>query len=434
MSTGMALVPAQPTGWCPASVRAPTATGILALICLPVLAGCTPDAPPPAEIVVDSAGVRVVSIDPTGLDKTCTISQQPVLVIGDTEEDERYWFSEISGMGRLSDGSVAVVDGPSAEVRIYDEAGSHLRSMGRRGEGPGEFDHPFLLWIAAGDTLWVGDIYPWRYNLFTSLGSFVRQVNLTPVFPNIPMSGGVLDNGHTVNTRSESAYPRREDFAVSDTLVVEVHDPLGQRFGTLARMPDRTSGTVKEAPDLWLFPLFQSFADVDAAGSTIVLADGSNAELRVLDASLRLRTIIRWSEPDREVTDADVQAWRESYIERRSQPGAGDWSAYDDARISEDRPVADRFPAISTVMIGRDERIWVRRYDRPGERRGWLAFGPGGEFRCHLSQPPGSVWEFGGNHVLLLRETETGVQTVHMHRLEVPSASATAMTHSRVRS
>ena len=186
-------------------------------------------------------------------------------------------------------------------------------------------------------------------------------------------------------------------------------------------MPDRSSGVVKEVPDLGLFPLFQSLARVDAVGSTIALAHGRETAVRVLDDELNLRAIIRWFEPDREVTGADVRAWREDYIESRNRPASVPWSRYDDARVSTNRPVAELFPAISSVMVGRDGRIWVRQYDRPRENRGWLSFNAGGEFVCHLARLPGAVWEFGSDHVLLLAETELGIHMVQLYRLHSPT-------------
>ena len=398
--------------------------GIATAALIALLGACAPEAAPAPTIAIDSAGVRIVAGDPTGSDATCAISEEPVLVIGEDEEDETQWFSSIRGMGRLSDGSVVAVDRTSAEVRVYDETGRHLRSMGRSGEGPGEFANPYVLWIAAADTLWVGDYRPWSYNVFTAHGEFVRRVTLMPVWPNPARGGGVLDNGYSVNARAESAY--NEDFTVADTLVLEVHDPEGGLVGNLARLPDRTSGTVSEAPNFWLFPLFQSFARVDARGSTIVLGHGSETEVRVLDDEFNLRTIIRWSEPDREVTPADVRAWREDYIESRRQPGSREWDEYDDARLSDERPVADVFPPISRIMIARDGRIWVRQYDRPREDRGWLAFGPGGEFFCHMAALPAEVWEIGADYVLLLGETELGIQTVEMYRLDIPDSVRSA--------
>ncbi len=386
-----------------------------------LLSACAHQAPF-ESIAIDSLGVQIVKSNPTNSDATCTISEEPILIIGEDEEDDNQWFSSIRGMGRLSDGSVVAVDRKTAEVRIFDEAGRHLRSMGTRGEGPGEFLSPFILWITPGDTLWVGDYRPWRYNVFTAQGQFVRRVSLKPAWLNPSRAGGVLDNGYTVNARSESV--RHGNFAVPDTFVVEIHDPSGELVGSLARIPNGTTGIFREAPNFRLSPLFQSFAEVDARGSTIVLAHGSKPEIRVLDDEFNLRTIIRWFEPAREVTSAYVRAWREDYVERRTRGTSPELRQSDYASISRDRPVAEVFPAMSSVVIGRDGRIWVRLYDRPREDRGWLSFGADGEFICHLAQLPGSVWEFGADYVLLLHDSELGVETVRMHRLMYPDTPA----------
>ncbi len=381
-----------------------------------LLGACSQQSPPETETVdIDSSSVQIVTSTPAGSEATCTYSEEPVLVIGDNEEDDNQWFSTIRGMGRLSDGSVAVVDRASAEVRIFDASGRHVRSMGQRGEGPGEFTDAFILWVTAGDTLWVGNYYPWSYNVFTAQGQFVRRIRLEPVYPNPSSGGGVLENGYTVNSIQKAE--RDPGFGVPDTLIVEIHNPDGKFVRNLARIPTRIYGQVSEA-GVWLYPLFDSGAEVDALGSTIVLAHGSKPELQVLDDEFNLRMIIRWSEPNRKVTRADIRAYREDYRERRNP---SNWSQYDDDRVSRELPAADVFPAISSVRIGRDGRIWVRQYDRPREDRGWLTFGADGKFICHMAQLPGDVWEFGADYVLLLHESEFGAETVRMHSLTSPS-------------
>ena len=371
------------------------------------------------DISIDSTNVQIVASTPASSEATCTFSEEPVLVIGDNEEDDNQLFSSIRGMGRLSDGSVAVVDRTSAEVRIFDASGRHVRSMGQHGEGPGEFTDPFILWITAGDTLWVGNYPPWSYTVFTAQGQFVRRIVLDPVYPNLSRAGGVLENGYTVNGRWESMSRRSRNFDVPDVMIVEIHDLDGKLVGSLARIPHRTFGKVSEASESFvLSPLFEARAQVDALGSTIVLAHGGKPEVKVLDDEYNLRMIIRWSEPDREVTRADVRAYREDYRERRS---SSDWDQDNDAMISPERPVADVFPAISSIRVGRDGRIWVRQYDRPREDRGWLAFDADGKFTCHMAQLPGSVWEFGADYVLLLHRSELGVETARIHRLTSPS-------------
>ena len=365
---------------------------------------------------IDSSNVQIVSSDPANSTAICTVGDEPILVIGDNEEDEYQIFSSIRGAGRLSDGSVAVADLTSAEIRIFDEAGQHLRSMGRRGNGPGEFKNPFILWVAKGDTIWVGDYRPWRYNLFTSKGEFVRQVGLKPAYGN-PSSagGGVLDNGFTVNTIRKSA--GEADFTVDDTLIVEVHDPTGTLEGSIVRMPNRPARRLREGSFFIVSPLFSSRAMVDARGETIALAHGSKPEVQILDSNLNPKTIIRWIDPPREVKRNDIRASRQNY---RNARDPSRWNETDDDMMSPDRPVADFFPALSWIKIGRDGRIWVRQYDRPGEDRGWLAFNGDGEFVCHMATLPASLEEIGEDYVLLRGESESGAETVQLHRLSRP--------------
>ena len=376
----------------------------------------------PTTLITDSAGIRIVHSQPASSDATCAVGDEPTVVIGDDESDENLWFSRVGDAARMSDGSIVAVDRGSNQIRVYDADGRHLRTMGRQGEGPGEFENgPFQMWIAAGDTIWAGDYFPWRYNLFSAEGEFVRGVGLTPQFINSSMGGGVLANGYTVNSTETRA--RKPDFSVADTMIVEAHGPDGRLVDTLARIPHGRWGQDdhEALSTFWLPRLFYAGAEVDAGGSTVALAYGMNTEVRVLDDEFNPRLIVRWTEPGREVTVADVDAWREDYVETRPRPDFSPMAEAHDAMISEARPVAELFPAISAVIVGRDGRIWVRQYDRPRETRGWLAFEPDGQFLCHLEPLPGSIREIGADDVLLLHESELGIQTVRLHRLQLPA-------------
>ena len=82
-------------------------------------------------------------------------------------------------------------------------------------------------------------------------------------------------------------------------------------------------------------------------------------------------------------------------------------------------------------MAGRDGRVWVRQYDRPREDRAWLGFSPAGDFLCHLAPLPGGVTEFGAGHVLLQGESEMGIPTVRLYRLDVPEGGDSAIDTTR---
>ena len=241
--------------------RFPPTTAVAAGLALALASACRPAESHDVTIRSDSAGVEIVTSDPSRSDATCTLGDEPIFRVGNNESDEAQWFSTIRGMGRLSDGSVAVIDDTSAEIRIFDVAGRHVRSMGRHGEGPGEFRSAWKLWVLPGDTLWAGDYRPWRYNVFTSDGEWVRAVQMNPIYGNLSRGGGVLDNGVSVNSVWRRPTPR--DFKTPDTVVVEAHGLDGERLETLGRILHTTYG-----PD-GMYQIFTQSAVVEAAGSTI---------------------------------------------------------------------------------------------------------------------------------------------------------------------
>ncbi len=374
------------------------------------------------EIEIDSTGVRIVSFDPLGSDAMCSLGEEPTFYVGDDEGSEELWFSRVLGLARLSNGSVAVADAVSSEVRIFDAAGTHVRSMGREGEGPGEFDHLWFMWRLPGDTLWVGDYRPWRYHLYSVTGQHIRTVTMDPFYENRSRGGGVLANGTSINVRLEIA--RRQDFRTPDTWHVEAHGPDGKLLGTLMTLPGRTFG--RGSSGILEGPWFEASSSIDVKGHTVAIANGRDPEVRVLDHELRLRLIIRWDAPGREVTAAHIRSAREAA--RRQAREAGAVSPLERAYLNSDRPAADVFPAVNSVRAGVDGTVWVWRYPRPGGvpgRSRVMAFGPDGDFVCYLSHTRNNytIYEFGADYVLGVQEDELGVQHVAMFDLLRPAGS-----------
>ena len=396
---------------------------VAAALTLMLATGCDGQAAPPTRIEIDSAGVRIVTIDPLASDAMCSLGEEPTFYVGDSEDSDEQWFTRVLGVARLSDGSVAVADDYSMEVRIFDQSGAHVRSMGREGEGPGEFQRLWLLWRLPGDTLWVGDYRPWRYQVYASTGEWIRTVTMDPVYPNPPQAGGVLANGVSINTRDEMARPR--NFSTPDKRHVEAHGPDGKLMGILATLPGRTMGQVDDGTlNYYLGRWYDSNPSIDAEGRTIVIANGRDPEVRVLDDEMRLRLIIRWDDPGGKVTSADIEAAREA--ERRRALEDGEIGRFEEANLSPKRPAADVFPAVSSVKAGVDGTVWVWRYRRPGAaaRSRLMAFGPDGEFVCHLVTGKSGfrISEFGADYVLGIHTTEFGVQHVAMYDLERPGS------------
>ncbi len=91
------------------------------------------------------------------------LSDDPVAQIGKVDGDAFHVLASVSYVTRLSDGSIAVFDSGSREIRYFDEAGRLLRAVGGRGGGPGEFEFFSRVVRGVGDTLLVLDengVYP----------------------------------------------------------------------------------------------------------------------------------------------------------------------------------------------------------------------------------------------------------------------------------
>ena len=383
-------------------------------------------APRAPTLAIDSAGVEIVTSDPLNSDAQCTLNEEPALSIGVLEGEEPYMFNWIRGANLLSDGSIAMMNNGSGKIRIFDAGGTHLRSMGGKGEGPGEFRIGRFISVLPGDTLWVGDYRPWRYHVYASTGQYIRTAKMNPQYFNASLGGGVLDNGVSVNVRDDAHERRGQDFHDPLPWFVEAHAADGTVIGELARLDSQREGTWPGAATI-LWTLFDPVPAVHALGTTIAIATAREPEVRLLDEELHLRRIVRWADPDREVTRAHVQAYRDGLINRRGGRGSENWRPTDDGMISDRRPVADVFPTVSSVKVGRDGRVWVYPYRKPGAAAGgWWVFGTDGHFLCHLPSAVRSFtpYDFGADYLLGVHADELGVERVVMHELRLPEPGA----------
>jgi len=74
------------------------------------------------------------------------------------EKDEKYIFHQISGIALDSHGSIYISDMGNHRIQKYDSYGKYVRTIGRKGQGPGEFEQPNKIVIDENnDELYVQD-------------------------------------------------------------------------------------------------------------------------------------------------------------------------------------------------------------------------------------------------------------------------------------
>lgn len=136
------------------SVPLSIATGLAVAII--AAATCSPDQKPEAGITVrDSSGIRIVEnhISPESLPVYRELGAIE-LEVGVRDGPPEYTLTEVISVRTMDGGGLVVAESRTRELRIFDGAGRHVRTLGGIGEGPGEFSSLSTLSGLSGDTLW----------------------------------------------------------------------------------------------------------------------------------------------------------------------------------------------------------------------------------------------------------------------------------------
>lgn len=117
----------------------------------------------------------------------------PELVLGEIEGPDEELFAQISGLEVDEAGRIYVLDRQLNELRIFSPDGTHVRTVGRSGEGPGEYAAANGLEWLSPDTLLVIDQRGSRYSVLTKEGEYVRSVSRRLGFYGWAFGGGYRD-------------------------------------------------------------------------------------------------------------------------------------------------------------------------------------------------------------------------------------------------
>lgn len=104
-------------------------------------------------------------------------------------DDANFIFGEVRGIQAASDGTIYVADNQALEARVFSSEGAYLRTIVRRGEGPGEILRTNGI-ILSGDTLlWVNETRQWMIIGVDPAGRELRR------FTNPVLSRGYIWDG-----------------------------------------------------------------------------------------------------------------------------------------------------------------------------------------------------------------------------------------------
>ena len=389
---------------------------VLASICV---AACV-DADPgdgPRVTTRDSAGVEVATItsDPWGSPAWATLDTASAVRILPDDAKPETLFGRVRGALRLANGNIAVLDIGRYEVRIFAADRSFVRSIGRRGQGPGEFDAPWRLIRAPGDSIGVVDMSG-HLELLPVDGDGSRRIPMPRRGEDgTPQILGAFTTGGYLAILNE--FPGKPQVGVNPLYsTLHVVTAPGGSGPTLARHQSTQftfrkggDGRLREVPTLfWAEPGMA----VLPAGYVWCLATEFDCQIRS-NTGIHLRTIRAPVMPPR-VTGSDVAELRGIQLARATS--ARDSAQLEATMVEADR--MDRFPVLSLIRTDSRGRIWMRSYVwRDADRFAtWLVFEPTGRVLGTVTMPAGlQVFDIGEGYILGVERDEDDAEGIVMY-------------------
>jgi len=202
---------------------------LIALFLFSFLAACTSvrEKEGWAGKIEEEDGIEVIYNPKEPLYGEIDLELEEDLVIGAGEEfDENYNFRYIRDIEVDDEGNILVVDSRDCRIQKYDKDGKYLQTIGRKGEGPGEFQRPSLTYLAPDGKLYVNELR--KVHIFNQNQEYKRSI----ILESFLTSFGVTKEGNImgyVSTRTE------EEMTIDIALI----DPEGKRTKTIASYPDQ---------------------------------------------------------------------------------------------------------------------------------------------------------------------------------------------------
>ena len=328
---------------------------------------------------------------PTGI---LSLDTSDCVVIESSEAAALYGVADATV---LDDGTVVVGNSGNTEVLLFSSTGTHLRSFGRRGSGPGEFSAVGSVFPHIGDSIAVSDGFQRRLSIFDSDGNLGRTVNLAQL-ADFASVVGLLGDRFVYRTPVRNTIPR-------DSVRIWIsssQDPLT----TIPNRPNRmvsweTGQGVVTSPH----PLAFSPEAMVAAGYGMIVAGVSDVpEIQMWDPNGIATRAVYLDLPQRSVTDAEI----EQYMERRRSTllsmRRSTASRQRELRILEQVEFPDHYPLFDRLLAAASGEVWVRAYvTRQDTIATWHLFRSNGDPKGQLMMP--SDWSLlhAGHQFLIIK-------------------------------
>jgi hypothetical protein len=351
-----------------------------------------------------------------------------MLDIGTAAGDEAYTLHGVQAAIRLDDGRIFVANQGTAQIRIYDQDGRHAEDLGRRGEGPGEFQLLMDLWRAPGDSIVAADNRLGRLTVFDDQGRMGRTILLQQSgTPRQLFGRRTLNDGNLlVSGVVRPPEPPREGLFDGGVRQFDRYSPDGMHLNHIGELPHGLNWgfSLGGGPSGFAYTTapFSIFPPPHATdGETVFLGDGTLPEVREWSPEGELLRIVRWGAEPRAVTSAIRDRYRDMRLEAATTP---EFRQSTEAML-DGLVFPDYLPVYETLLMDSEGLLWVKPYSPQWEDgRIWWVLDRSGRWLGEVTVPAGvTPLDVGEDYILATVRNQLDVERVLLYGLNRQSDS-----------
>ncbi len=301
------------------------------------------------------------------------------------EEGDDYYFSNLNGLAVNDEERIFAIDNQAADIKVFDKYGKFIKTIGERGQGPGEFSRPYHIFISRQKEVVIFDIANRRFSYFSFEGEFLKNVSTAKY--NFGLSSA--DSEGNIIGLVPDRDPENPVYALRK------FDPDLNPLMTYVTSP---------YPDPQVYNPFRPRAQWTlSVNDEIIHSFPETYEIRIFNAEGKeIRRIIKEYAPER-VT----QKMREMAKKQVERLG-------DTFRLE----IPEYYPPIRNISVDEKKRIFVHTsdLDEKGGEYVYDVFDPEGKFitKINLMSWPGA-WK--NNKLYMIEQNEEGFQMIKRYNV-----------------
>lgn len=334
--------------------------------------GCTG---PAAE---DTSGLPVTDVVIVG---DVVLSASPDFVVGTSDDDPLHIV--MSGLFGPQDRLLIAHEGAQA-IAEYDGAGSAIRTIGRAGEGPGEFSRPRSLHAVSLDSFGVWDNALQRFTVFDSTGTVATTTSFAaqPGSPGRTLDLYSLGSDAFYSTSGNLTEGQGQAGLSRASHRIAVLDRTGARTAG----GQRVAGSESYSDEGWgLPPLFTHKFLVATADDHAYIGSGRGVSVVEYDRTATAVRRLHLPLVRHPISRSEYEQVRENFLTRVPAPNR------DRYRNMLDAVAPDSFPGYTVLVGSATGKLWVKRFALPDSATEWLVFDPRTATAWKTTLPYGAI-------------------------------------------